>query len=395
MKFYKGQKIKYGSLNGEREGDMQFRDLKMQYQVLKDDIDREVFQVMNECNFISGKQVAELEEEMASYVGVKHCITCGNGTDALSMMMMAWGVGVGDAVFVPDFTFFASAEIVSFEGASPIFYDVDKHTFNADADSLEAAIQAVIEEGKLNPKVIIAVDLFGQPADYDKLEAIADKYGILLLEDGAQGFGGHIGKRRACGFGHAATTSFFPAKPLGCYGDGGAIFVKDDETADYLRSIRVHGKGSFKYDNIRIGLNSRLDTIQAAILKVKLKAFADYELTDVNRAAAVYSSSLEGVVKVPVVPDGFFSSWAQYTIILDSKEQRDALQAHLKDVSIPTMIYYPKPMHMQTAYQDIKMYTECPVTEQLCQTVLALPMHPYLKEEDIRKVTDEIKTFLK
>ena len=372
---------------------MQFRDLQTQYQILKEDIDKATLQVMEECNFISGKQVTELEEELARYAGVKHCVACGNGTDALSMMMMAWGVGKGDAVFVPDFTFFASAEVVSFEGATPVFYDVDEETFNADVESLEAAILAVKDEGKLNLKAIITVDLFGQPADYTKLEMLARKYDLLLLEDAAQGFGGSINGRKAGSFGDAATTSFFPAKPLGCYGDGGAVFVNDDKTADYLRSIRVHGKGSFKYDNVRIGWNSRLDTIQAAILQVKLAAFKNYELTDINQAAALYTDHLKGIVKTPVVPAGFYSSWAQYTIILDSEEQRNNLQNHLKAEGIPTMVYYPKPMHLQTAYQDIKMYVECPVADRLCKTVLALPIHPYLKEEEVKKVAAAIKAF--
>lgn len=360
---------------------MQFRDLKAQYEVLKSDIDAAMTQVASDCNFISGKQVSDLETELAEYVGVKHCITCGNGTDALTMMMMAWNIKEGDAVFVTDFTFFASGEVVSFEGATPVFYDVCQDTFNADAESLEKAIKAVIEEGKLTPRAIIAVDLFGQPADYVTLEALAKKYDLLLLEDGAQGFGGMIGERRACSFGDAATTSFFPAKPLGCYGDGGAIFTNDDEVAEYLKSIRVHGKGSFKYDNVRIGWNSRLDTIQAAILQVKLKAFKEYELDAVNKVADQYTELLKDIVKTPVVPSDMYSSWAQYTLQLDSEEERDALQAYLKDQGIPTMIYYPKPMHKQLAFEGVKEYVECPITEKLCKTVLSLPMHPYINDE--------------
>ena len=359
---------------------MQFRDLKAQYEALKSDIDAAMTQVASDCNFISGKQVSDLETELAEYVGVKHCITCGNGTDALTMMMMAWNIKEGDAVFVPDFTFFASGEVVSFEGATPVFYDVCQDTFNADAESLEKAIKAVIEEGKLTPRAIIAVDLFGQPADYVTLEALAKKYDLLLLEDGAQGFGGMIGERRACSFGDAATTSFFPAKPLGCYGDGGAIFTNDDEVAEYLKSIRVHGKGSFKYDNVRIGWNSRLDTIQAAILQVKLKAFKEYELDAVNKVADQYTELLKDIVKTPVVPSKMYSSWAQYTLQLDSEEERDALQAYLKDQGIPTMIYYPKPMHKQLAFEGVKEYVECPITEKLCKIVLSLPMHPYIND---------------
>ena len=370
---------------------MQFRDLKAQYEALKSDIDAAMTQVASDCNFISGKQVSDLETELAEYVGVKHCITCGNGTDALTMMMMAWNIKEGDAVFVPDFTFFASVEVVSFEGATPVFYDVCQDTFNADAESLEKAIKAVIEEGKLTPRAIIAVDLFGQPADYVTLEALAKKYDLLLLEDGAQGFGGMIGERRACSFGDAATTSFFPAKPLGCYGDGGAIFTNDDEVAEYLKSIRVHGKGSFKYDNVRIGWNSRLDTIQAAILQVKLKAFKEYELDAVNKVADQYTELLKDIVKTPVVPSDMYSSWAQYTLQLDSEEERDALQAYLKDQGIPTMVYYPKPMHKQQAFAGNKEYVECPITEKLCKTVLSLPMHPYMKDEDFEKICSEVR----
>ena len=335
---------------------MQFRDLKAQYLHLKKDIDASIAEVINNTNFISGKQVNELEEQLAEYVGVKHCITCGNGTDALTLMMMAWDIKEGDAVFVPDFTFFSSGEVVSFAGATPVFYDVCKDTFNADVYSLEKSIIAVRSEGKLTPKAVIAVDLFGQPADYRSLQKICDKYGLLLLEDGAQGFGGKIGERKACSFGDAATTSFFPAKPLGCYGDGGAVFVNDDETAAYLRSVRIHGKGSFKYDNVRIGMNSRLDTLQAAILIPKFKAFCEYELDAVNKVAELYSRQLEGSVVTPEVPDDFYSSWAQYTIQLEDKEIRDRLQKELKEKDIPTMIYYPKPMHGQTAFRDVRQY---------------------------------------
>lgn len=372
---------------------MQFRDLKAQYEALQADIDKGISKVINACNFISGTEVRELEEELAEYAGKKHCITCGNGTDALSMAMMAWDIKEGDAVFVPDFTFFASGEVVSFEGATPVFFDVNAETFNADLVSLENAINAVLEEGILRPRAVIGVDLFGLPADYAGIEKIAKKYNLLVLEDGAQGFGGMIGEQRACGFGDIATTSFFPAKPLGCYGDGGAVFTDDDSVADYLRSIAVHGKGTFKYDNIRIGLNSRLDTIQAAVLKVKLKAFKESELDAVNGAAEKYTELLAGIVETPVVPEAFYSSWAQYTIKLKDREQRDALQLHMKEKGIPTMVYYPKPMHEQTAFAGNKNYVDCPTTKKLCDTVLSLPMHPYLSNQDIQKVVDELKFF--
>lgn len=375
---------------------MEFRDLKRQYQVLKPQMDAAMLEVAENCNFISGKQVTELEQQLAEYVGVKHCVTCGNGTDALTLVMMAWDIKAGDAVFVPTFTFFASAEVVAFEGATPVFVDVDERTFNVDPVKLEEAIEQVKKEGKLNPRAVIAVDLFGQPADYTKIEEICKKHGLLLLEDGAQGFGGKIGDRTACSFGDAGATSFFPAKPLGCYGDGGAVFTNDDEMADYMRSIRVHGKSpADKYDNLRIGLNSRLDTIQAAVLKVKLQAFKDHELESVNRAAKLYDEYLGNVVKTPVVPEGFYSSWAQYTLILDSKEQRTHLQKELKEQGIPTMVYYPKPMHLQGAFADLGYKKgDFPVAESLCERVLSLPMHPYLNEEDIRFVANAVKAAL-
>ena len=380
---------------------MQFRDLKQQYQVLKEDIDAAMVKVATDCNFISGVQVAELEKELAEYVGVKHCVTCANGTDALSIAMMVWGFGEGDAVFVPDFTFFSSGEIVSHCGATPVFVDVEKDTYNMSADSLERAIKKVVDDGKLKPRAIVAVDLFGLPADFSKLKPIAEKYGLLILEDGAQGFGGRIGDSLACSFGDIATTSFFPAKPLGCYGDGGALFTDNDEWAELMRSIRVHGKGTMKYDNVRIGLNSRLDTIQAAILSVKLKAFKEYEVEAVNKAAEQYTALLKDTVTVPVVPEGFYSSWAQYTIQLKDREQRDKLQQILKDNGIPSMIYYPKPMHKQLAFGlatadgACDYGFDCSTTESLCDTVLSLPMHPYLKEEEIGKVAEVVKENVK
>ncbi len=373
---------------------MQFRDLKTQYKVLQKDMDAAILEVAEKCNFIMGNQVTELEKELAQYVGVKHCITCANGTDALSLAMMVWEIGEGDAVFVPDFTFFSSGEIVSHAGGTPVFVDVDKDTFNLDPEKLEEMIGRVEKEGKLKPSAIIAVDLFGLPADYSAIRKIADAHGLLLLEDGAQGFGGEIDGKRACSFGDISTTSFFPAKPLGCYGDGGAIFTDNDEWAKLAASYRVHGKGESKYDNVRIGLNTRLDTMQAAVLKIKLKAFEDYEVADINKVADRYTALLDGVVKTPYVPKGYTSSWAQYTIQLKDRETRDALQKYLKEREIPSMIYYQKPMHQQGAFRDQTFHGEdYAVTIQLCDTVLSLPMHPYLKEEDINTVTEAIKAF--
>lgn len=373
---------------------MQFRDLKKQYEALRSSINTSIQEVIDNTAFISGSQVKELEEKLAAYVGVKHCITCGNGTDALSMLLMAWKIGPGDAVFVPDFTFFATGEVVSFEGATPIFVDVDEHTFNMDPVRLEEAICSVLKEGKLTPKLVIPVDLFGLPAPYPEIKIIADKYNLKVMEDGAQGFGGKIGERKSCSFGDGAATSFFPAKPLGCYGDGGAVFTNDDEMAAYLESIRVHGKGSYKYENIRIGWNSRLDTIQAAVMLPKLQAFEEYELDRVNEAAGKYTEYLKEIVKTPIIPAGYLSSWAQYTIQLKNEEVRNGLQEFLKTKGIPTMIYYPIPMHCQKAYVGSKVYQDCPVTEQLCKTVLSLPMHPYMEEKDIKLISDAIGEYL-
>ncbi len=374
---------------------MEFRDLKKQYEMIEDEIQEGMKTVIRDCNFISGRQVDVLEGKLAEYVGAKHCITCANGTDALSLALMAWKIGEGDAVFVPDFTFFSSGEVVSYAGATPVFVDIDKDTFNISVDSLENAIQCVIEEGYLTPKVIIAVDLFGQPADYPSIRKIAEKYNLMILEDGAQGFGGEIEGQKACSFGNISTTSFFPAKPLGCYGDGGAIFTDNDDIEKYLRSIRIHGKGSCKYDNIRIGMNSRLDTLQAAILLPKLKAFEKYELEKINQAAAQYTEILKDVVKTPFIKEGFYSSWAQYSVLLPENIQREELQQNLKRDDIPTMVYYPKPMHEQKAFLDnYLVFDELSNTKEICRRILSLPIHPYMKSEDVEYVAECLKKYL-
>lgn len=367
---------------------MEFRDLKKQYQVLTTEMDEAIGRVLRDCNFISGAQVQELEANLAEYVGVKHCISCANGTDALTLIMMAWGVKEEDAVFVPDFTFFSTGEVVSFEGATPVFVDVDEKTFNMNPDSLEEAILAVEKEGKLYPKVVIPVDLFGLPYDADRINKIAHEHGLLVLEDGAQGFGGLYKGHRACSLGDAATTSFFPAKPLGCYGDGGAVFTNDEVMADLLKSIRIHGKGSMKYDNIRIGMNSRLDTIQAAILQVKLKAFKAYELDDVNNVASWYDEAFGDSIDKPIIPSDCLSSWAQYTVKVN---RRDELQAKLKSNGIPSMVYYPKAMHSQKAFEGLKQYVDLSVTESLCKRVLSLPLDPYKSEEEIKMIASMVK----
>lgn len=371
---------------------MEFRDLKKQYSIYKEEIDAAVVKAMQDAHYINGPEVGLLEKRLAGYTGIRHCISCANGTEAMTLLMMAWNIGEGDAVFVPDFTFFSTGEIVSFRGAVPVFVDVDRMTFNIDTAKLEKTILKTLAEGKLLPRAIIPVDLFGLPADHPEIRRIADKYNLLVLEDAAQGFGGSIDGQKACSFGDAATTSFFPAKPLGCYGDGGAIFTDDDELASLLSSLKVHGKGDDKYDNVRIGVNSRLDTIQAALLNVKLTAFENHELDDVNRVYRLYQEQLEGVVETPVIPEGFVSSFAQYTIKLGSRRQRDSLQAFLRSKGIPSMVYYVKPMHRQGAFSSLP-YDDADfgVTNELCDIVLSLPMHPYLTPEEVGHVCDAIR----
>ena len=382
---------------------MQFRDLPKQYEVLKPQIDEAMMSVAASAHFISGPQVKELEKVLAEYVGVKHCITCANGTDAITIAMRAWGVGKGDAVFVPDFTFFSSGECPADEGATPIYVDVDQRTYNINPGKLEEAVKMVIAEGKYKAKAVVAVDLFGLPADYPAIKMICEKYGLLLLEDAAQGFGGSIDEKLTCSFGDISTTSFFPAKPLGCYGDGGAIFTDNDEWADLIRSICVHGKDTSnpndpnaKYNNIRLGKNSRLDTLQAAILLPKFKAFVDYELADVNKVAGWYTEGLKDTdLVLPMVADGYYSSWAQYTVQLPAGVDRKDLQAKLKATGIPSMVYYAKPMHLQGAFASTdSAVADCPVTEQLCTIVLSLPIDPYKTKEDIDYIVDELKKAL-
>ena len=382
---------------------MQFRDLPKQYQVIKPQIDASLMSVVTSAHFISGPEVKELEKVLAEYVGVKHCITCANGTDAISIAMRAWGIGKGDAVFVPDFTFFSSGECPADEGATPIYVDVDPHTYNLDPEKLETAVKKIVADGKYRAGAVVSVDLFGLPADYPAIKAVCEKYGLLLLEDGAQGFGGSIDGKKACSFGDISTTSFFPAKPLGCYGDGGAIFTDNDEWADLMRSICIHGKDTSnpndpnaKYNNVRLGKNSRLDTLQAAVLLQKFKAFVEYELDDVNTVAQWYTEGLKDTdLVLPVVREGFYSSWAQYTVQLPEGKDRKELQAKLKEAGIPSMVYYPKPMHMHGAFAGTdSAEADCPVTERLCRTVLSLPLDPYKTREEIETVVSELKKAL-
>lgn len=376
---------------------MQFVDLKTQYIRLKAEIDQSIQAVLDNADFIMGPQVKELERQLADYVGVKHCISCANGTDALTLALMTYDIKAGDAVFVPTFTFYSTAETVSLRGATPIFVDIVPDTYNISCASLREAIQSVKGKGQLNPKAIIAVDLFGLPADFTELCGIADEYGLKLIEDGAQGFGGSINGQKACSFGDIATTSFFPAKPLGCYGDGGAVFTDNDVLCSLIQSYRVHGKGEDKYDNLRVGLNSRLDTLQAAILMPKLKAFREYELEARNRVADQYRKGLKDCLAAPQIPEGYISSYAQYSVLLKNERQRDWVQQGLQKNGIPTMIYYRKSMHQQTVYQDNPSIDfRFPIAEDISRRILNLPLHPYLEEkeqlyiiETIRKLCDQ------
>ena len=357
---------------------MQFRDLHAQYEALKPEIDAGIQTVIDSTGFILGKPVKELEEKLAAYVGRKYCIGVANGTEALQLALMAMDVGAGDAVFTSDFTYFASAGCASIIGATPVLVDIDLDTFNMSPVSLEQQILKVIAEGKLNPNVIIPVDLFGLPANIPEIEKMAKKYDLKILEDAAQGFGGQINGKLACSFGDMSATSFFPAKPLGCYGDGGAIFTDDDEVDARLRSLRASGKSpEDKYDNREVGMNSRLDTLQAAILLPKFKAFKDYEVDAVNRVAERYTDALKDKVITPTVPEGYLSSWAQYTILLNNKEQRNTVHAKLKEKGIPSMIYYPRGLHQQKAYAWMNLSDEDYLnTLEATKRVLSLPMHP-------------------
>lgn len=376
---------------------MEFRDLRKQYSVLKKEIDSSIQAVIETSHFIQGSQVKELEKRLADYVETKYCISCANGTDALQLALMTWEIGRGDAVFVPDFTFFSSGEVVSAVGATPIFVDVNINTLNIDTGSLDKMIQKTIADGELTPRVIIAVDLFGQPAEYDRIREIADQYHLLILEDTAQGFGGNIEGKRAGSFGDISTTSFFPAKPLGCYGDGGAVFTDREEWASILQSLRVHGKGESKYDNVRIGMNSRLDTLQAAILLAKFSTFVNEELNKADRLAEFYTSRLQNYVKTPFIKENYSSSWAQYTIQLENREIRDGLQQYLNENNIPTAVYYQKPMHRQLAFSErSSLYNDENYvnTNQLCETVLSLPFHPYMEKNDAELIVSKIIEYL-
>lgn len=365
-----------------------FIDLAAQQKRLGNGIDDAIRKVLTDGHYIGGAEVKELEGKLAEFVGRKHAIACASGTDALKLPLLAMNVGPGDAIFTTPFTFFATAEVVGNVGATPVFVDVDARTYNLDPAKLEAAIQQVRQENKLVPRGVIGVDIFGQIADYEAISAIAEHYDLWVMEDAAQSFGARRHDRRAGAFGLVSATSFFPAKPLGCYGDGGMLFTDDDELAVLCRSIAVHGKGVDKYDNVRLGVNSRLDTIQAAILLAKFRIFPE-ELERRDMVAATYTRHLDGLVTPPHVETGNRSAWAQYCV---RSPRRGDLMAALKAADIPTAIYYPVPLHRATAFSALG-YCEgsLPVAEQVAQDIFALPMHPYLTEETITRIADVVR----
>jgi len=372
----------------EYSAPVNFIDLKAQQSVIRDRIDHAISRVLDHGQYIMGPEVKEFENDLRSYTGVKHALTCANGTDALTLVMMAWNIGPGDAVFIPSFTYVASAETPAQLGATPFFIDVEKDTFNLCQKSLK---QAIIDARKmnLNPCLVIAVDLFGQPADFKSIYEITKNENIKVLVDGAQSFGACIDSKKVGNYGDATTTSFFPAKPLGCYGDGGAVLTNDDELSHLVNSIRLHGKGTEKYDNVRIGVNSRLDTIQAAILIEKLKIFPE-EIEKRNNIATIYSEGLKGVSNLitPKLPEKISSVWAQYTLRL---KYRDKIKNALSKNKIPSVIYYPKSLTQQMGYKEFPVVsTGVNVSDELPGTVLSLPMHPYLRRDILDKIVDVI-----
>lgn len=371
---------------------MEFIDLKAQYRALKSQINDNIQTVLDEGHFISGPQVKELEQQLAEFVGRKHCISCANGTDALQIAFMLYGIGEGDAVFCPDITFISSTEPSKMLGAASVFCDIQPDTYNLCPESLERQIRAVLAEGKLKPKAVVAVDILGNPCDYDKIVPICEKYGLILIEDAAQSFGASYHGKRCGAFGAIATTSFFPAKPLGCYGDGGAIFLDDDELAAVCRSICVHGKGPRgKYDNIRIGMNSRLDTIQAAILLPKFKALKDYEIDNRQKVADRYNAAFAEHFTTPFVQAKCQSVYAQYALLAKDTATRDKVIAQLTEKKIPNMIYYPTPQHALPVFAQEPTYGEKFVNaDDYCARTLSLPMHPYLEEAQQQTIIDAV-----
>ena len=368
---------------------MQFIDLSRQQSFIREKIEMRIRNVLDSGKYIMGSEIVELENKLADYVGVTHCITCSSGTDALLMPLIAQEIGPSDAVITTPFTFIASAEVIRLVGATPVFVDICPDTFNINPALIPDAIQYAHRQG-LNPKAIIPVDLFGLPAQYDEIEKTATENGLFVLEDAAQSFGGKIFRKKAGSFGNAASTSFFPAKPLGCYGDGGAIFTSDDQLAHLLRSIRVHGSGSDKYDNIRVGINGRLDTLQAAVLLEKLSIFPK-EVERRNQAAEYYTNNLPIKYRAPIVPDNYLSSWAQYSIILEENQNRDRIITLLKERDIPAMIYYKISLHLQQVFNYLGYKKgDFPVSEQTSRNILSIPMHPYLEKSEQDQILETL-----
>ncbi|WP_324823955.1 DegT/DnrJ/EryC1/StrS family aminotransferase [Sinanaerobacter sp. ZZT-01] len=367
---------------------IQMNDLVKQYDGIRDDVERRIAKVVRHGKFIMGPEIEELENKLQDYVGVKHAVTCSSGTDALLMALLAWGIGPGDAVFTTPFTFVATAEVIANLGATPVFVDIDQNSFNMNPSELEKSVKKVLEIGELKASVIIPVDLFGLPADYEEIWKTADKYDLKILEDGAQSFGSSLKGKKTGSLAHVGATSFFPAKPLGCYGDGGAVFTDDDEMYEILKSIRVHGKGEDKYHNVRIGLNSRLDTMQAAVLLAKLEVF-DHELFLKNRIASLYHNKLQGMVQTPHVNKTDESSWAQYSVLSQNEKERDLFKSKLTEAGISSAIYYKTPLHLQPVFKTLG-YEEgdFPVAEDISKRILSLPMHPYLTEDEINAVVN-------
>ncbi|MBQ4185848.1 MAG: DegT/DnrJ/EryC1/StrS aminotransferase family protein [Clostridiales bacterium] len=370
---------------------MNFIDLGRQYECIKEKVDAGIKNVVESQHYIMGPEVKELEEQLAKFAGSKYCLTCSSGTEALIIPLMAYKLEKTDAVFVPSFTFFASAESINLAGGTPVFVDSDR-TFNMDPESLKREIARVKAEGKLNPRGLIIVDLFGRSANYDELLPIAEENGLFVLEDAAQGFGGSLHGKRNGSFGDVSATSFFPAKPLGCYGDGGAIFTDNEELYNVMHSIRVHGQGSDKYDNVRLGLNGRMDTIQCAVVLAKLTVFED-ELKARQDVADWYDKYLDASFDRPLRDKEYFSAWAQYTVLAKDEEQRSKIVAGMKEKDIPVMIYYPIPLHQQTAYKNLGYGdVSLPYCESVAKRVFSLPMHPYLKEEEVKQICEALNS---
>lgn len=369
---------------------MEFIDLKAQYAALKEEIDDNICKVLASTGFILGEEEQEFEDKLAQYIGVRYAIGCSDGTAALQLIYMAYGIGKGDAVFCPDMTFIASVEPACLLGAEAIFCDIDPRTYNIAADSLERQINAVIKEGRLTPRAIVAVDFIGNPADYRAIRKVAQKYNLLLIEDAAQGIGASVNGIKCGALGDIAATSFFPSKPLGCYGDGGAVFTNDEEMNALLRSIRVHGKGKSKYDNQRVGINSRLDTIQAAIMLPKLKVL-DKEIAVRQTLAKRYDQAFEGKFQIPYIMEGMVSSYAQYALLAEDTEQRDYIMNILKEHDIPSLVYYPIPLHKMKVFEGCFMGEETfENTISYADRTFSLPFSAYLKEEDQSKIIEVI-----